>query len=59
MSLKCNSIAFKIRAVAVTEAQSYLFPSVASGCLKTPVSNKWPYKICKSKYTVIAKNYDL
>ena len=32
MSRKCFSIAFKLRAVAVTEAQSYLFPSVASGC---------------------------
>ena len=28
-----RNIAFKIRAVAVTEAQSYQFPSVVSGCL--------------------------
>ena len=28
------SISFKLRAVAVVEAQSYLFPSVASGCFK-------------------------
>ena len=33
MSRKCYSIGFKLRAVAVAEAQSYLFPSVASGCL--------------------------
>ena len=33
MSSKCYSIAIKIRAVAVAEAQSYLFPSVVSGCL--------------------------
>ena len=33
MSRKSYSIAFKLRAVAVEEAQSYLFPSVASGCL--------------------------
>ena len=32
MSRKCYSIAFKLKAVAVTVAQSYLFPSVASGC---------------------------
>ena len=33
MSCKCYSIAFKLRAVAVAEAQSYLFLSVASGYL--------------------------
>ena len=40
MSRKCYSIAFKLRAVAVVEAQSkeasrtlYLFPRVVSGCL--------------------------
>ena len=32
MSGKCYSIAVKLRAVAVTEDQSYLFPSVVSGC---------------------------
>ena len=33
ISHKCYSIAFKLRALAVAEAQSYLFHSVASGCL--------------------------
>ena len=33
MSYICYSIALKLRALAVVEAQSYLFPSVASGCL--------------------------
>ena len=33
MFRKCYSIAFKLRAVAVALAQSYLFPSVASGRL--------------------------
>ena len=37
MSRKCYSIAFKLRAVAVAEAQSYLFPSIVSGLL----SYKW------------------
>ena len=36
MSHKCYSIAFcfafKLTAVAVAESQSYLFPSIASGC---------------------------
>ena len=33
MSHKCYSIAYKLRAVAVVEAQGYLFPSIASDCL--------------------------
>ena len=33
MSRKCYGIAVKLRAIAVSEAQSYLFPSIASGCL--------------------------
>ena len=33
MSCKCSSMAFEPRAVAVIEAQSYLFPSIVSGCL--------------------------
>ena len=33
MSCKCYSIAFKLRAVAVVEAQNYQFPSLANGCL--------------------------
>ena len=34
MSRECNSISFKLTAVAVAEARSYLFPSIASGCDK-------------------------
>ena len=34
MSHKCHSIAFKLRAVEVTVAQSYLFPRVTSGSYK-------------------------
>ena len=41
MSHKCYSIAFKLRAVAVEEAQSYLFPSVTSGLL----SYKWRSRV--------------
>ena len=33
MSRKCYTITFKLRALTVAEAQRYLFPSVASGCL--------------------------
>ena len=33
MSHKCYSIAFKAKSCSVMEAQSYLFLSVASGCL--------------------------
>ena len=33
MSGKCYSIAVKLRTVAVTEDQSYLIPSIVSGCL--------------------------
>ena len=48
MSRKCyHTLPFKIRAVAVTESQSYPFPSVASGCFsykclsqnKNPIQN--------------------
>ena len=33
MSRKCYSSAFKLRAAAITEAQSYLFPCIVSGCI--------------------------
>ena len=63
MSHKCYSIAFKLRAVSVEEAQSYLFPSVVSGLLsykwwsrvidgleETPVQNLQVRNRCRSLY---------